>query len=232
MNRPYCVLSSAISVDGKIATARSRNSALSSLEDWKRVHRLRNSVDAIMVGKETVMIDDPKLVVKKELLLSGEELKQPIRVAVDSTAQISPKAAILTFTPEITTIIAVSQDVHPRRISALKTNGAEIVVCGNNKVDLRQLMDLLYERGVRKLMLEGGGNLNWSMFSLGLVDELRLAVAPTVIGGSRAISLFEGVGFDRTNESPVLNLKSKEMFGDCLVLTYIVKHDQHRERTS
>ncbi|MFX0116925.1 MAG: 2,5-diamino-6-(ribosylamino)-4(3H)-pyrimidinone 5'-phosphate reductase [Candidatus Hodarchaeota archaeon] len=230
MKRPYCILSSAISIDGKIATARTRDSALSSLEDWNRVHRLRNSVDALMVGRGTVMTDDPSLLVKKEFLPSTEELKHPIRVVTDSQAQISPKARIFADTSKVSTIIVVSEEASERKIRALEERGAEVIICGKIKVDIKQLMKQLYERNVMKLMLEGGGQLNWSMFSLGLVDEIRLAIAPTVIGGSAAVSLFEGDGYDRTNDAPLLILDGKEMYGDCLVLRYLVKHDRHRQK--
>ncbi|MFQ5981204.1 MAG: 2,5-diamino-6-(ribosylamino)-4(3H)-pyrimidinone 5'-phosphate reductase [Candidatus Heimdallarchaeota archaeon] len=230
MKRPYCILSSAISIDGKIATARTRDSALSSLEDWKGVHRLRNSVDAIMVGRGTVITDDPKLLVKKEFLPTSEELRHPIRVVTDSQAQISPEAKIFTKTSEASTIIVVCERASARKIRALEDRGAEVIICGKNKVDIKRLMEQLYERKVRKLMLEGGGQLNWSMFSLNLVDEIRLAIAPTVIGGSGAISLFEGKGYDQTNESPLLNLEEKDMFGDCIVLRYLVEHNKHRRK--
>lgn len=229
MKRPYCILSAAISINGKIATARTRNSALSSTEDWKRVHRLRNSVDALMVGRGTVMVDDPKLLVKKELLLSEEELKHPIRVIADSQAQISPNAKVFASTSEVPAIIAVSEEASQKKTRILESKGAEVIICGSQKVDLKLLMEHLHEREVRKLMLEGGGKLNWSMFSLGLVDEIRVAIAPTVIGGSGAISLFEGEGYDQTNESPLLNLEAKEMFGDCLFLRYSVEHNKHRQ---
>ncbi|MFX0113049.1 MAG: 2,5-diamino-6-(ribosylamino)-4(3H)-pyrimidinone 5'-phosphate reductase [Candidatus Hodarchaeota archaeon] len=230
MKRPYCILSSAISVDGKIATARTRDSTLSSLEDWKRVHRLRNSVDALMVGRGTIIADNPKLLVKQEHLPQDEESKHPIRIVTDSMAQTSPMAKVFTFAPDVPTIIAVSMKASQERIQALRDSGGEIIVCGTNRVDLEQLMEQLFKRGIRKLMLEGGGQLNWSMFSLGLVDELRLAIAPTIIGGSKAVSLFEGDGYNRTNEAPLLILQSKEMFEDCLVTIYLVKHNEHRQK--
>ncbi|MHA2270995.1 MAG: 2,5-diamino-6-(ribosylamino)-4(3H)-pyrimidinone 5'-phosphate reductase [Candidatus Hodarchaeales archaeon] len=228
MKRPYCILSSAISIDGKIATARTRDSALSSPEDWKRVHRLRNSVDALLVGRGTVMTDDPRLFVKEDFLQLGEKPRNPIRVVTDSKGRISPDARIFSSAPEVPTIIAVSEEAPRNKTREYENRGAEVIICGKSKVDLEQLAYQLYERGIRKLMLEGGGHLNWSMFSLGLIDEIQLAIAPTIIGGTDAVSLFEGEGYDKTNEAPLLILANEEMFGDCLVLTYLVKQHEHR----
>jgi 2,5-diamino-6-(ribosylamino)-4(3H)-pyrimidinone 5'-phosphate reductase len=228
LKRPYCILSSAISIDGKIATARTRDSALSSSEDWKRVHRLRNSVDALLVGRGTVMTDDPRLFVKEDFLQLGEKPRNPIRVVTDSKGRISPDARIFSSAPEVPTIIAVSEEAPRNKTREYENRGAEVIICGKSKVDLEQLAYQLYERGIRKLMLEGGGHLNWSMFSLGLIDEIQLAIAPTIIGGTDAVSLFEGEGYDKTNEAPLLILANEEMFGDCLVLTYLVKQHEHR----
>jgi 2,5-diamino-6-(ribosylamino)-4(3H)-pyrimidinone 5'-phosphate reductase len=182
-----------------------------------------------MIGRGTVMTDDPRLLVKEDFLPLGEKCRNPIRVVTDSMGRISPDARIFSSAPEVPSIIAVSEEAPQTKIREYEHRGAEVIICGKNRVDLEELVQQLYERGIRKLMLEGGGHLNWSMFSLGLIDEIQLAIAPTVIGGTDAVSLFEGVGYDKTNEAPLLVLTNKEMFGDCLVVTYLVK--PHEQRT-
>jgi len=212
LRKPYVILSAAMSLDGKIAT-RDGDSAFSDEEDWKRVHRLRSQVDAIMVGIGTILHDDSKLTSK-----AG---KNPIRVVVDSRARTPPNARVITVKPEVETIIAVTSRAPPERTSNLEKAGAKVLVCGDGeRVDLKILMEKLYDMGVRSLMLEGGGNLNWGMLSKGLVDEIRVAVSPVMVGGKDAVTLVEGEGFSRVEEGVKLELVNTEKVGKCLVLTY------------
>ncbi|MEM3586584.1 MAG: 2,5-diamino-6-(ribosylamino)-4(3H)-pyrimidinone 5'-phosphate reductase [Candidatus Jordarchaeaceae archaeon] len=212
MRRPYVILSAAMSVDGKIVT-RGGDSAFSDEEDWKRVHKLRSEVDAIMVGINTILSDDSKL--------TSKQGRSPIRIVVDSKARTPPNARVITVRPEIQTIIAVTSKAPPERVANLEKKGAKIIVCGEGaQVDLEKLMEKLFELGVRKLMLEGGGNLNWGMLSRGLVDEIRVAVAPVIVGGIDAITLVEGEGVASVSEGINLELVSIERVGKCLVLTY------------
>ena len=212
MGKPYVVLSAAMSVDGKIAT-RGGDSAYSDEEDWKRVHKLRSEVDAIMVGIHTILVDDSKL--------TSKEGKSPIRVVVDSDARTPPNARVITVRPEVETIIAVTSIAPSERISNLQKKGVKILVCGDGElVDLEILMEKLFDRGVKKLMLEGGGNVNWGMISKGLVDEIRIAIAPVIVGGIEAVTLVEGLGFTRVSEGVNLELVNTEKVGKNLVLTY------------
>lgn len=214
MKKPYVILSAAMSVDGKIAT-REGDSALSDEEDWKRVHKLRSEVDAIMVGINTILKDDSKL--------TSKQGKSPIRVVVDSKARTPPNARVITVRPEIETIIAVTSKAPPERISNLQKKGAKILICGDEEhVDLEILMEKLFNMDVKKLMLEGGGNLNWGMLSKGLVDEIRIAIAPVIVGGINAVTLVEGEGFAHVLEGVNLELVNIEKVGKCLVLTYKV----------
>jgi 2,5-diamino-6-(ribosylamino)-4(3H)-pyrimidinone 5'-phosphate reductase len=220
LGKPYVILSAAISVDGKIAT-RGEDSAYSDEEDWKRVHKLRSEVDAIMVGIHTILVDDSKL--------TSKEGKSPIRVVVDSDARTPPNARVITVRPEVETIIAVTSIAPPERISNLQKKGAKILVCGEGElVDLKILMEKLYDRGVKKLMLEGGGNLNWGMISKGLIDEIRIAIAPVIVGGIEAITLVEGEGFTKVAEGVNLELIKTEKVGKNLVLTYKTLRDTKR----
>ncbi|MBS7250581.1 MAG: 2,5-diamino-6-(ribosylamino)-4(3H)-pyrimidinone 5'-phosphate reductase [Candidatus Freyarchaeota archaeon] len=203
-----------MSLDGKIAT-REGDSAFSDEEDWKRVHKLRSQVDAIMVGINTILLDDSKL--------TSKEGRSPIRVVVDSKARTPPNARVITVRPEVETIIAVTSRASPENIAHLQRKGAKIIVCGDGeKVDLEILMEKLYERGIRNLLLEGGGNLNWGMLSKGLVDEIRIAIAPVIVGGKKATTLVEGEGYAKVSEGVKLEQVKCEQVGKCMVLTYKV----------
>jgi 2,5-diamino-6-(ribosylamino)-4(3H)-pyrimidinone 5'-phosphate reductase len=210
-----------MSLDGKIAT-RGGDSAFSDEEDWKRVHKLRSQVDAIMVGINTILMDDSKL--------TSKEGRSPIRVVVDSKARTPPNARVITVRPEIETIIAVTSRAPPEKIANLQRKGAKIIVCGDGeKVNLEILMEKLYERGVRNLLLEGGGNLNWGMLSKGLVDEIRIAISPVIVGGEKATTLVEGEGYAKVSEGVKLEQVSCEQVGKCMVLTYKVLNTRREE---
>ncbi|MGQ9721369.1 MAG: 2,5-diamino-6-(ribosylamino)-4(3H)-pyrimidinone 5'-phosphate reductase [Candidatus Jordarchaeum sp.] len=222
MKKPYVILSAAMSVDGKIATHRG-DSSFSDEEDWKRVHKLRSQVDAIMVGINTILRDDSKLTAK--------EGKSPLRVIVDSKARTPLNARVITVRPDLETIIAVTSKASKKNIDELQKKGAKILVSGDGeKVDLELLMEKLFDLGVRKLMLEGGGNLNWGMLSKGLVDELRIAISPVIVGGKEAVSLVEGEGFNRVSESVNLKLINNKKVGKCLVLTFKVLPKSERKK--
>jgi 2,5-diamino-6-(ribosylamino)-4(3H)-pyrimidinone 5'-phosphate reductase len=212
-DRPYILLNAAMTLDGKIAT-QTRDSKISSKEDLDHLHYLRSSVDAVLVGVGTVLADDPELTVRRV------EGKDPDRVIVDSEAR-TPAGARLFRATGGRTIIAVTGKAPQWRVDALLRAGAEIIVSGSGgQVDLRLLMSRLRGMGIRRLLVEGGGNVNWSLIELGLVDEVRVAVAPIIIGGREAITLVEGKGFDRISEGFKLSLLRVELLGEDLVLTY------------
>ncbi|MFX1512947.1 MAG: 2,5-diamino-6-(ribosylamino)-4(3H)-pyrimidinone 5'-phosphate reductase [Promethearchaeota archaeon] len=229
MKRPIVTLNAAMSLDGRIATAIERDSTLSSREDWIRVHEMRAKSDAIMVGAGTIRIDNPTLKVKREILSSNNEIHNPIRVIPSSRGDIDPKARVITVEPEIPTIIAVSSQAPDSHVLKLKKMGVEVITCGSEKmVNLKLLMMKLYERGVRTLMLEGGATLNWSMLHNKLIDNISIAIAPVICGGIGAVSLFEGKGYPKMTDSPLIDLNSTEKAGDCLVLKYKVNYNQKR----
>ncbi|HEY0196321.1 MAG TPA: 2,5-diamino-6-(ribosylamino)-4(3H)-pyrimidinone 5'-phosphate reductase, partial [Methanobacterium sp.] len=157
--KPYVILNSAMTLDGKIAT-RTGSSEISGSEDLLRVHQLRKELDAIMVGINTVLEDDPRLTVHK---LSSEESDNPLRVVTDSKARTPLNSRVLN--EEAATLIAVSQKAPRKKVNALTDKGekVDVILAGEARVDLTILMDELAQRGVRSLLLEGGSTLNFSM---------------------------------------------------------------------
>ncbi|MEM4312211.1 MAG: 2,5-diamino-6-(ribosylamino)-4(3H)-pyrimidinone 5'-phosphate reductase [Nitrososphaerales archaeon] len=213
-SKPYVILNSAMSLDGKISTKQG-DSEISCFEDKVRVHKIRSKVDAIMVGINTVLKDDPKLTVK---YVKG---KNPIRVIVDSKARIPLDAKVVKL-KEAKTIVAVSKLAPKEKLELLRKEGIEIIECGEDRVDLKLLMKELKKRGIEKLLLEGGGNLNYSMFKEGLIDEVSIAIAPIVVGGKDALTLVEGEGFNTFKEGVRLSLKKVRRYGEDLVLFFSV----------
>ncbi len=219
MKRPKVILNAGMTLDGKIAS-RSGDSEISCGEDLERVHQLRKEVDAVMVGANTALIDDPRLTVHKVSSKGGH----PLRVVVDSRARIPLSARV--FSGEAKTIIAVSKKADPIKLGEIRRK-AEVVVCGEELVDLRCLMEELSKRGVKTLLLEGGGTLNWSMLREELVDEVRVAIAPRLVGGREAVTLIEGEGFDLIKEGVELRLKKQYPIGKDLILEYEVVRGAH-----
>lgn len=219
------IINGAMTVDGKIATA-SGDSRISSKQDLVRVHRLRASVDAIVVGISTILADDPRLTVR---LVRG---RNPIRVIVDSKGRIPLDSQVLQTAPKVKTIVAVTDQAPADKIQKIENMGAQVLVISAGKegqsaavprgVNLKELFSVLKKLGLKKVLVEGGGELNWSLLHLGLVDELVVTIAPKIAGGRLAITLAEGDGFDRIAEGIQLKLgkvERKKKTGE-LVLYY------------
>jgi 2,5-diamino-6-(ribosylamino)-4(3H)-pyrimidinone 5'-phosphate reductase len=196
----YVILNAAMSIDGKIST-RKNDSAISSKLDLVRVHKLRSTVDGIMIGISTVLEDDPMLNVR----YSTTGMKNPTRIIIDSKARIPLNSRIIDSSNKIQTIIAVTHNASSRKINEIQKKGAQVLVYGNGKVNLRNLFQQLEKMGLKKIIVEGGGEINWSVLRLGLVNELVVTISPVVIGGRDAKTLVEGKGF--TNISDGIKMK-------------------------
>jgi len=212
-SRPHVILSAAISVDGKIAT-KTGDSNLSSKIDKIRVHKLRSKVDAILIGQNTLRRDDPILSVR---YAKG---RNPIRIILDSRGKISSKSKIIKTCNKIPTILAVSKNISNKNLQRLKKYPLEIIIGGENKVNLKQLLKQLEKRKIKKLLLEGGGTVNWEFIKQGLFDEIIVTVTPFLIGGAKSISLVQGLGFSKISKSTKLKLKKIKQQKNELVLHY------------
>jgi 2,5-diamino-6-(ribosylamino)-4(3H)-pyrimidinone 5'-phosphate reductase len=190
------LINAAMTIDGKIATNLG-DSAISSKQDLRRLHRLRSSVDAIVIGISTVIVDNPRLTVR----LVKRCGTTPVRIIVDSTGRIPLDSKILKSASKINTIVAVTSKTSDRRIDKIKSAGAMVIVAGARTVDLKELFCILKKMGFNKILVEGGGELNWSILQLGIVNELMVTVAPRIVGGRTATTLVEGDGYTRISES-------------------------------
>ncbi len=222
MKRPFVFINVASSVDGKISNEKRVQVKISSPEDFKRVDELRAKSDAIMVGIGTVLSDDPRLTVKSEEL-RFERVKRglppnPLRVVVDSKCRIPLNAKVLDGSAK--TLIAVSKRADFEKVETLRRMGVDVLVCGEEKVDLRGLMKNLYDFGVRILMVEGGATLNWALLKERLVDEICVYYGNVIIGGSKSPTIVDGRSFD-----PPINLELVEVkrLGSGVLTRWILK---------
>ena len=213
-SKPYVILSAATSVDGKIAT-RAGDSNLSSKQDKVRLHKLRSKVDAILVGKNTVLLDNPLLTVR---YARG---KNPIRIILDSKGTISKKSKILQTSDKIPTIIAVSKKISKSNFDKLCKFPVEIITAGKNSVDIKLLLKKLSNKKINTILVEGGGTVNWEFIKHNLFDELIITLSPFLIGGNDAISFVQGKGFEKISNSPNLRLKSIKRLKNHVVLYYV-----------
>ena len=213
-SKPYVILSAATSVDGKIAT-KTGDSNLSSKQDKVRLHKLRSKVDAILIGKNTVLLDNPLLTVR---YTKG---KNPIRIILDSKGTISKKSKILQTSDKIPTIIAVSKKISKSNFDKLCKFPVEIITAGKNSVDIKLLLKKLSNKKINTILVEGGGTVNWEFIKHNLFDELIITLSPFLIGGNDAISFVQGKGFKKISNSPNLHLKSIKRLKNHIVLNYV-----------
>lgn len=195
------LINAAMTIDGKIATNRG-DSTISSKQDLRRLHRLRSSVDAIIIGISTVIVDNPRLTVR----LVKRCGTTPVRIIVDSTGRIPLDSKILKSASKINTIVAVTSKASDKRIDKIKSAGALVIVAGTRTVDLKELFYILKKMGFNKILVEGGGELNWSVLQLGIVNELMVTVAPRIVGGRTATTLVEGDGYTKISEGIKMEL--------------------------
>jgi len=210
---PYVVFSAAITLDGKLAT-RTGDSKLSSKADKNRVHKLRGKVDAILIGKNTAKLDDPILSVHHT------KKKNPIRIILDSNATIKNNSRILRTSSKIPTIIAVGERASKKNLQRLEKLPVQIIVCGKNRINIKKLLGILRKQGIKKILVEGGGETNWSFVKENLTDEMIITITPYFVGGATATTLVDGDGFPTIAKSTKLKLKSIRRMNNEIVLHY------------
>ncbi len=215
------LVNAAVSADGKLSSRRREQIAISGEFDFARVDRLRAEADAVVVGVGTVLADDPSLVRHDEphrRSCLGPEAPPPARVVADSACRTPADAEILAGTPE--THVLTSERSPTDRREALRNAGATVVVAGSERVDLTTAFASLEESGIESLLVEGGGELIFSLFEADLVDELTVYVGNLVIGGRDAPTLADGEGF--VSGFPELELDGVERVDSGVVLEWTV----------
>lgn len=205
------IINCAMSADGKIALKTRRQTAISNEEDKRRVHQLRNESDAILVGIDTVLADDPKLTVNEKHV---KHPRHPIRIVLDSAGRTPKNAHVLDGTART---IIVTNDKSRKAFP-----NAETIRCGRDEVDIVRLLPELEKRGVKRLLVEGGSKVIWSFLKSKLADEVNLFVGSMVIGGEKAPTPAGGEGAVDEKGIVALKLKSAKALGNGVLLTYEV----------
>ncbi len=216
---PYVVWKTAMSLDGKIATASGESKWITSQEARQDAQQLRHWLRGILVGVNTVIQDDPQLTCRLE------HASNPVRIVVDSRLRIPFTAQVLQNQKENQTVIATTQQASLTKRKALEQLGAKILVCDtkDGRVDMADLMRRLGEAKIDSLLVEGGAELSGSVFQEGLVHRAVVYLAPKILGGVHAKTPVGGKGMEHLQDAVQLENWKTESIGPDLKLTADVK---------
>ena len=220
--RPFVLLKLAMTLDGKIATRTGDSRWISSEPARKLVHELRGRYSAVCVGVNTVIKDDPRLNVRKADGPDGA------RFVLDAKGKTPINARILSFSSDAPTVLVIGEGAKEETLKEFQNKGAEVWQVGENRglLDLDQLLDLVGKRGYDSLLVEGGGELAWSLLNQGLVDKVRFFYSPKIVGGKEAVPAVGGEGRARIEEGIGIKDISFETIGDDLSLVGYPSEDE------
>jgi len=212
---PFVVAKCAMTLDGKIATADGDSRWISNEESRAWVHRLRDKVDAVMVGAGTVSRDNPQLTTRLP-----EGGRDAARIVVDCLLDIPEEAQILDLKSAAPTLVATSEETPGAKVKRLADRGVEVlrIPPDEDGIDLRQLLKILGKRGFQSLLLEGGSRLNGAMWRHRLIDRVMVCIAPKLLGGGDGLSLFSGRGVQTMAEAVFLEDVRVAPFGDNVLI--------------
>jgi len=218
--RPYTVLSCGVSLDGYLDSASEQRLLLSNDADFDRVDEVRSGSDAILVGAGTVRRDNPALLVRSEdrrqRRIDQGLTATPLKVTVTAEGDLDPEAQFFAAGDCEKLVYCESRSARPARA---KLDRLATVVDGGAEVTMRAVSEDLHQRGVRRLMVEGGGTIHTQFLTEGLADELHIAVAPLFVGDSRAPRFVGDGEFPWCAEHRATLVESRPI-GDVVLLRY------------
>ncbi len=224
--RPWVLAKFAMTLDGKVATRSGHARWISGDQARLWVHGLRNTVDAILVGRGTVQADDPRLTTR---LPRAREVHHPLRIVLDSRGRLPLEARV--FDPALPgrTVVAATARFPDERQRVLEARGVEVWRLPEDpqgRVSLPALLDALGDRGITTLLVEGGPTVLGSFFDQGLLHKVHAFVAPVLFGGREAPSPIHGRGVDRADQGWRLQRVTYERVGDDMLVTGYLAESQ------
>ncbi len=202
--RPFVIMKAAMSLNGKIATRTGDSRWITSEFARHYAHWLRWQVDAILVGINTVLTDNPFLTVRYQGVSSSYQgfRKKWLRIVLDSKLRIPLKARVLENTGEYPTLIVTSPLAAKDKIGKLQSRGVEVLVMEEKgQISFEKLVEELGKREITSVLIEGGGTINASALAAGVVDKIFFFIAPRIIGGEKAISVVAGEGVEKVAQA-------------------------------
>ncbi len=224
MSFPFVLLNMAMSADGKIATANRAVSSFSSSRDFEHLLELRATADAVLAGARTVDREEVNLgpgpARFRRLRLKKGLAEYNLRIVASGSGSLNPRAEIFRhrFSP---IVILACESTPERKLKQLRAIADEVKMCGQNEIDFNRAFRWLRDQwNVKRLLCEGGGELNGALFRAGLVDELHLTVCPKILGGRDAPTIADGSGVLKLVDAARLRLKSQKRENGELFLVF------------
>lgn len=215
--RPHVSINMAITADGKIASANRAVTAFGSRADHAHLLHLRESADAILTGAGTLNAQ-PDVTLR---LAPQSKCTPPLRVIASGRGSVNLQHKIF-CTSGAPILVLTTKCAKPGRLKKLDALAQAVKICGTNEIDFPMALDWLGKQwGVKRLLCEGGGQLNEALFRAGLVDEVNLTVCPLVLGGRDAPTIADGCGVDRLDDAAQFTLKTRRQVGDELFLVFV-----------
>ncbi len=218
---PYVTLKVASSLDGKISTITGESRWITGDQARQYVHKIRNEVDAVLVGINTVLKDNPMLTTR---LKKKKNLKQPLRIILDSNLRIPLSAKLIQNTDDQKTVVATTSMASHKKIKVLEDMGVGVLKIKRKqtRVDMKDLMQKLGKREISSVMIEGGAEVNASALQSGIVDKVIFFIAPLIIGGAEATSSVMGSGIKFLKDAiPIKETRVVKLGKDFMVEGYI-----------
>lgn len=224
MSRPYVLLSVATSIDGRIDDTSPERLLLSNAADFDRVDQVRAESDAILIGAGTMRADNPRLLVnspdRRAARVAAGKPAYPLKVTISESGDLDPD---LKFWHHGDAKVAYTTDAGAGKLRERLAGLADVVPLGEH-VDFGRLLDDLGERGVQRLMVEGGGRVHTAFLSEGLADEIHLAIAPLVVGQAGAPSFLNPADYPGGSIRR-MKLAESRTIGDVVLLRYLPKQE-------
>jgi 2,5-diamino-6-(ribosylamino)-4(3H)-pyrimidinone 5'-phosphate reductase len=213
MNQPHIIINCAMTADGKIAQPNGKQLCISCEEDMERMYKLRNKYDAVLVGINTVLSDDPKLTVKDKYV---ENPRQPIRIVLDTHCKTPTNSLVVNQAAK--TLIITDKECNKKY-----NDNVEIIQCETDKegyIDLNKLLKILFNRGIKTLMVEGGSTVILNFLKQRLVDDMYVYISPMIVGGKDTPTLADGNGIKNIGELINLEIADTYRLGSGILIYY------------
>jgi diaminohydroxyphosphoribosylaminopyrimidine deaminase/5-amino-6-(5-phosphoribosylamino)uracil reductase len=214
--RPFVVAKTALTLDGWSATSTGHSQWITNQESREFVHRLRDMVDAVMVGIKTILFDDPSLNTR----LKNRKGKDPIRIVLDTNLRIPEHAKVLKQGSQAVAVVVAGKDVPAERQEKVREQGASVLLCQTKegRIDLQVLMDKLGAMSITSILVEGGATLMGALIREKLIDKFYVFKAPKILGGSDGIPMALGPGPKKLDQSLILKDTEVRRFRDDLLV--------------
>ena len=222
-DKPFVILKGALTLDGWIATQTGNSKWITGEKSRKFVHSLRKRVDAILVGVETVIVDNPFLTP----YLIGRSTSDPFRIIVDTNLRIPLHSRVFDSPKSGLTIIAVGSNVESEKRKKIEDLGARVVKCQikNGRIDIADLLDEIAKMSISSVLVEGGATLFGSVIREGLVDKYYMFLAPKILGGDNGVPFARGPGCDSIENCALLkDLMVRRFDDDIMIEAYPRRH--------